>query len=214
MRATVGGTRGAASRYIDTALAHRHESLGVRMTKSTTAFVLAAVTAALAACNAPDTNRTTKAPPGANNPTAAMAPLTSLSAPPAPAMRGPVAESGNAVAPGTDAKEAFTTDEHVASGAPVKANPIAPDAQATGVGAQDAAAKAPDTASADAAKDQAMVDSAGLRVPGTGTETSANNPRHGALTEGEASTQMPKAGQANNHSSTALEEDSGRGRKP
>jgi hypothetical protein len=183
------------------------------MTKSTTAFMLAAVTAALAACNAPDTNRTTKAP-GVDNPTAVMAPLTSLSAPPAPAMRGPVAESGNTAAPGTDAAVAFANDEHVASGAPGKTKPIAPDAQATAVGAQEAAAKAPDTAAADAAKDNATGEATGSRVPGTGTETSANNPRHGALTESEASTQMPKAGQANNHSSTALEEDSGRGRKP
>jgi len=51
-------------------------------------------------------------------------------------------------------------------------------------------------------------------VGGTGTETSANSPRHGDLTKGEESTQMPKAGQTNNYSSTALEEDSGRGRKP
>ena len=85
------------------------------------------------------------------------------------------------------------------------------NAQVVAVEAQEAAAKAPDTAQADVAKDQ--IESKGLRTPGTGTETSANSPRHGALTKEEESMQMPKAGQANNYSSTALEEDSGRGQK-
>ena len=36
----------------------------------------------------------------------------------------------------------------------------------------------------------------------------------GTLTKDEESSQMPKAGQANNHSSTSLETDSGKGSKP
>ena len=183
------------------------------MRKSTAAFVLAATTAALAACNAPDKNRTTQAPPGVNNPSAVVEPLTSRSAPPAPAMRDPVAESANTVAPGTNATVAFAGDQQAAPAAPAKSAPVSPDAQASGVARQEAAANAPDTAAADAAKAQATGDNAtGLRTPGTGTETSANAPRHGTLTEAEESTQMPKAGQANNHSSTALEADSGRAR--
>ena len=178
--------------------------------KISTALIVAASTAAIAACNPPDANRTTKAPPGVNQPTAVVQPLDSPSAPPAPAMRTPVAASANTVAPGTDARVAFANETETLSGAPKKSQPIAPDTQAT-VDAQEAAAKAPDTAQADAAKEQ--IEAKGLRTPGTGTETSANSPRHGALTAQEESTQMPKAGQANNHSSTALEEDSGRGQK-
>ena len=180
--------------------------------KISTALIVAASTAAIAACNPPDANRTTKAPPGVNQPTAVMQPLVSPSASPAPAMRTPVTASANTVAPGTDARVAFANETETQSGAPKKSPPIAPDTQATAGDAQEAAAKAPDTAQADAAKEQ--IEAKGLRTPGTGTETSANSPRHGALTAQEESTQMPKAGQANNHSSTALEEDSGRGRKP
>lgn len=180
--------------------------------KTSTALLVATTAAALAACNPPDANRTTKAPPGVNQPTAVMEPLISPSAPPAPPMRTPVAESANTVAPGTDAKLAFANEKDVAPGSPKKVHPIGSDAQSIAVDAQEAAAKAPDTAQADAAKNQ--IEEQGLRTPGTGTETSANSPRHGTLTKQEESTQMPKAGQANNYSSTALEEDSGRGRKP
>jgi hypothetical protein len=176
-----------------------------------TAVIVAATTAALAACNPPDANRTTKAPAGVNQPTAMMQPLVSPSAPPAPAMRTPVAASANTVAPGTDAAVAFANEKDIATGASKKSYPSAPNAQAAAVDAQEAAAKAPDTVQADAAKDQ--IEAKGLRTPGTGTETSANSPRHGALTKEEESMQMPKAGQANNYSSTALEEDSGRGQK-
>ena len=180
--------------------------------KTSTALILAATTAALAACNPPDANRTTKAPPGVNQPTSVVQPLTSRSAPPAPAMRTPVAESANTAAPGTDANVAFANEKNVQPGTAQKSHPIAADSQARAVDAQEAAAKAPDTAQADAAKDKVQVE--GLRTPGTGTETSANSPRHGTLTPQEESMQMPKAGQANNYSSPALEEDSGRGRKP
>jgi hypothetical protein len=183
---------------------------GARM-KVSTAVIVAATTAALAACNPPDANRTTNAPPGVNQPTAVMQPLVSPSAPPAPAMRTPVADSANTVAPGTDANVAFANDKDIAPGAPKTSHPAASNAQTLAVEAQEAAAKAPDTAQADAAKDQ--IEAKGLRTPGTGTETPANSPRHGTLTKEEESTQMPKAGQANNHSSTALEEDSGRGQK-
>ena len=179
-----------------------------------TTIVVVAMSAALAACNQPDANRTTKAPPGVDNPTAVVQPLTTPSAPPAPAMRDPVAPSANTAAPGTNAAVAFANE-------PTHAQPLPPskggpsDAQARAVNAQEAAAKAPDTASADAAKAQVQSPGAnGLRVPGTGTETSATEPRHGQLTKAEESQQMPKAGQANNYSSPALEEDSGRGRKP
>jgi hypothetical protein len=76
------------------------------------------------------------------------------------------------------------------------------------VKAQDAAAAAPDTAAADAAKKAgAQADDA---AKATARDTAANDPRHGTLTPQQESTEMPKAGQANNYSSTALEKDSGR----
>jgi hypothetical protein len=182
------------------------------MNTSTTLVTLAAVTLALTACNRTDTNRTTSVPPAVNT-TSVMQPLVTPSAPPASADRGPVAASANAAAPGTNAALAFA-NEQGAKTAPAKAT-AGPQQEAVAVNAQEAAAKAPDTAAADAAKDDAKQGAtAGLRTPGTGTETSANEPRHGDLTKAEESNQMPKAGQANNYSSTALEEDSGRGRKP
>jgi len=128
-------------------------------------------------------------------------------------MRDPAAPA-NAGAPGTNASAAFANPQNTPAAASPATKGAPPDAQARAVDAQEAAAKAPDTASADAAKAEVKGQADGLRVGGTATETSANNPRHGTLTKGEESTQMPKAGQTNNYSSTALEEDSGRGRKP
>ena len=74
-----------------------------------------------------------------------------------------------------------------------------------------AAANAPDTASADAAKAAAT---GSAPTSGTARDTAANAPRTGTLTKEEESAQMPKAGQANNHSSPALETDSGKASKP
>jgi len=182
--------------------------------KKPIALFVVTTSAVLAACNPPDANRTTKAPPGVDHPTAVSQPLTSPSAPAAPAMRDPVAPSANTAAPGTNASVAFAHEQNTPPVASPPPKGAAPDAQSRAVAAQEAAAKAPDTASGDAAKAEAKAQGDGLRVGGTGTETSANNPRHGDLTKGEESTQMPKAGQTNNYSSTALEEDSGRGRKP
>jgi len=82
------------------------------------------------------------------------------------------------------------------------------------VKAEDAAAVAPDTAAADAARKSALPvgsDSPTARSDSpTARDTAANNPRHGTLTAAEESTEMPKAGQVNNHSSTSLEKSSGR----
>ena len=172
--------------------------------KSSTVLVLAAATLALAACNRPDVNRATSTPPGVSNPTALTEPLVTLSAPPAPAERGPIPPNANAAAPGTDASIAFAdTPAHAkANLPPSKGGP--PDAQARAVDAQEAAAKAPDTASADAAKLAMNGQPTGSGSGATARDSAANNPRH-ALTAEEASSQMPKAGQANNHSSPALD---------
>jgi len=180
------------------------------MKNSRLTLMFVATAAALAACNAPDSNRTTKAPPGVDKPTAVVEPLVSRSAPPAAAERGPIPANSNTVAPGTDASVAFAGAPPVRPAAPPSAasSPTQDKAQ---VGAQQAAASAPDTASADAAKAAASGD--GVRKGGTAQDTAANSPRNGALTKEEESTQMPKAGQVNNHSSTSLETDSGRGTK-
>jgi len=180
------------------------------MKTSRLTLMLVATAAALAGCNAPDSNRTTKAPPGVDKPTAVVEPLVSRSAPPAAAERGPVPADSNTVAPGTDASVAFAGAPPVRPAAPPSAA-SSPITAAAEVSAQQAAASAPDTASADAAKAAASAD--GGRKGGTAEDTAANSPRHGTLTKQEESAQMPKAGQVNNHSSTSLETDSGRAPK-
>jgi hypothetical protein len=74
-------------------------------------------------------------------------------APPAPPERGPIPPNANAAAPGTNASEAFA-NEHLD---PLPKQPLknGPD-QHLYVEAQEAAAKAPDTASADAAKREVL----------------------------------------------------------
>ena len=175
--------------------------------KPSTALVLAGVTLTLAACNRPDQNRTTSVPPGVNHPTALVEPRVTPSAPLAPAERGPIPPHANADAPGTDASLAFADTP-----AAVQAPPTSGAAGAAlAVSAQDAAAKAPDTAAADAARQSVLAQGASAGAPDpTARDTAANNPRHGALTKEEDRSQMPKAGQVNNHSSTALEQNSGR----
>ena len=176
--------------------------------KPSTAWVVAGATLALAACNPPDKNRTTSVPPGVGNPTAITAPIVTPSAPPAPPERGPIPPNANAAAPGTNAALAFS-DSGTATTAPLPPTKGgAPAAQASAVEAQEAAAKAPDTASADAAKEGVGATHVGKAA--TAQDTSENNPRHGELTKSEETRAMPKAGQVNNHSSTALEKDSGR----
>ena len=173
-------------------------------------LVLAGVSLALAACNNADPNRTTSVPAGVNSPTAVVAPITTPSAPPAPAARTPVAPNANTMAPGTNATVAFANPDEQLAGAALPSKGGAPQRQEIAVNAQEAAAKAPDTAEADKAKKETMSGGNGARMSGTAEDTAANHPRHGTLTPQEASTQMPKAGQANNYSDPALEKDSGR----
>jgi hypothetical protein len=70
---------------------------------------------------------------------------------------------------------------------------------------------APDsTSSTDTTRKEATAPGQGKMPAPTARDTAANNPRHGTLTKQEEITELPKAGQVNNHSSTALEKDSGR----
>jgi hypothetical protein len=178
--------------------------------KPSNALMLAGITIALAACNSADQNRTTSNPPGVAKSVPSLNVPLGMSAPAAPPERGPVPANANAAAPGTNATIAFKTanEEFMAKGQAGKGG--APASQAQAVQAQEAAAAAPNTAAADAAKEQTLSGGNGLRTPGTGEDTAANSPRHGTLTAAEESTQMPKAGQANNYSSPALEKDTGR----
>jgi hypothetical protein len=180
------------------------------MQTSRLTLLLVATTVAIGACNAPDNNRATNAPPGVDKSGSVVEPLVSRSAPPAPAERGPVAPNANTMAPGTDASAALAQATDVQQ-APLPSTKSSASPAATVVKAQEAAADAPDTASADAAKAAA---SKGSTASGTARDTAANAPRTGELTKAEESTQMPKAGQVNNHSSPALEGDSGRSPKP
>jgi hypothetical protein len=182
---------------------------GDRM-KASNVFMLASITIALAACNSADQNRTTSNPPGVAKSVPSLNVPLGMSAPAAPPERGPIPANANAAAPGTNAAVAFSepNEQFMPKAAPSKGG--APESQAQAVKAQEDAAAAPNTAAADAAKEQASTGDHGLRTPGTGQDTAANSPRHGTLTAAEESTQMPKAGQANNYSDPALEKDSGR----
>ena len=166
------------------------------------AAVALAVSLALTACNNADVNRTTSVPRGADSSALVKNEPTGLSAPPAPAERGPfVPDTG---APGAQSPAVF--------GAENKAPPNAGDDEKLQVRAQEAAARAPDTAAGDEAKRAVLAEGAKAAKPagGTARDTPDNAPRTGTLTPEEESNQMPKAGQVNNHSSTALEKDSGR----
>jgi hypothetical protein len=191
-----------------TAMRASRTSHGDRM-KASNVFMLASITIALAACNSADQNRTTSNPPGVAKSVPSLNVPLGMSAPAAPPERGPVPANANAAAPGTNASVAFNepNEQFMPKGPPSQGG--APQSQAQAVKAQEAAAAAPNTAAADAAKEQATTGN-GLRTPGTGQDTAANSPRHGTLTAAEESTQMPKAGQANNYSDPALEKDSGR----
>jgi hypothetical protein len=170
------------------------------------AAVALSVSLALTACNNADVNRTTSIPRGADSTALVKNEPTGLSAAPAPAERGPfVPDTG---APGAQSPAVFAADN--------KPLPNSSDDKLQ-VRAQEAAARAPDTASADEAKRAVLSEGAKSTTPANATpanatarDTPANAPRTGTLTPEEESNQMPKAGQVNNHSSTALEKDSGR----
>jgi hypothetical protein len=172
---------------------------------------LAGMAVLLTACNRPTANHQTNHQDAATTTQAAAAPFNSPGAPPAPPMREPVPANANAAAPGTNASVAFANETIPKSTLPPSQGGSAEE-QHVAVSAQEAAAKAPDTASADAAKQSVLrQNQSGESAPtGGARDTPADSPRHGSLTKQEESTEMPKAGQVNNYSSPALEKDSGR----
>jgi len=109
----------------------------------------------LSACGQRDTSRTSSVTPSfqAN---------ASDALPPAPPERGPIPPNANAAAPGTNASEAFAKEQP--EPAPKQAPKDGAD-QHLYVEAQDAAAKAPDTASADAAKREVLKEGSSKSTP-------------------------------------------------
>jgi hypothetical protein len=179
------------------------------MKPSTIALVLIGMTFGLSACNRPDNDRTTSIPRGIDPASTLQDPTAGRSAPAAPLERGPIPPNANAAAPGTDATAAFAKEPELKDPTPSKDTGASAEEQQLSSRALDAAVKEPDTASADAAK-KAVTASNASGATTSARDTDANRPRSSTMTKDEEVNQLPKAGQANNHSSTALEKDSGR----
>src|SRR5436190_12922231 len=148
------------------------------MKTSPIAFALVSMTVAVAACNQPDKDRTVSIPGGVAAADTMQGPPGGYSTAPAQPERGPIPPNANAAAPGTDATAAFAKEPNVKDVPPQPEKGGAPEDQHRGVMAQDAAAKAPDTASADAAKQEVMsgndanTGSKGPSTPGAGSSRS------------------------------------------
>src|SRR6476659_5055731 len=110
------------------AVSHIAFPTGARMKTSRLTLMLVATAVAVSACNAPDGNRTTKAPPGVDKSGSVVEPLVSRSAPPASSERGPIAPNANTAAAGTDASAALAQ-------APGVAQTPLPGAQSSATGA-------------------------------------------------------------------------------
>jgi len=175
------------------------------MNKSLIALAVAGATFALTACNAPDRDRTVSIPRTVSAASTVQDPPSGYSAPRAQRDLSPPAADANKAAPGTDPEAAFANRPNFKDPTPQKEKGDSAEEQHQAVIAQDAASKAPDTASADEAKKAAM--SEGSSQSGQGGES---GPRHGTLTKGEETNRLPKEGQVNNYSSTDLEKNSGR----
>jgi hypothetical protein len=152
--------------------------------RTSTALVVAAVTMALAACDRPHDNQAPSVAPeaikGASNTT-----------PPPPL---PLNTDVNAATAET-ASKSMPNDV-----------PPQPDKgganEALSVAAQDAAAKASDTASGDEAKKGVVASGKSDQVAGKGG-SGGNKAPGDELTKSEESSAMPKPGQANDHSTLA-----------
>jgi len=130
--------------------------------KSAIVLALTSITLTLAACNSTEQDLRASIPSGAEAPgvVTTATPKFSMTVPPAPAERGPMQENANTSVP--DAELAFSTAKTAKT---AKALPPskggAPQQEALNVRAQEAAAKAPDTASGDAAKNEVLASGQG-----------------------------------------------------
>jgi hypothetical protein len=127
--------------------------------KSAIALALTSITLTLAACNGTEQDLRASIPPGAEAPgvITTATPKFAMSVPPAPAERGPMQENANTSVP--DAELAFSTAKTAKPLPPSKGG--SPQQTALNVRAQEAAAKAPDTASGDAAKNEVLASAQG-----------------------------------------------------
>src|SRR5205814_2103716 len=132
-------------------------------------------------CNAPDNNDRTTSPRTVSPAAAANDPTAGYSAPPAQRELSPPPANAIKVAPGTDSEAAFANRPNYKDPPPQKEIGDPPEAQHLAVMAQDAAAKAPDTASADEAKKAVMAEKG---ASGSG-QPSGSAPRSGMLTKDE-----------------------------
>jgi len=127
--------------------------------KSAIVLALTSITLTLAACNSTEQDLRASIPSGAEAPgvVTTATPKFSMTVPPAPAERGPMQENANTSVP--DAELAFSTAKTAKAIPPSKGG--APQQEALNVRAQEAAAKAPDTASGDAAKNEVLASGQG-----------------------------------------------------
>jgi hypothetical protein len=128
--------------------------------KSAIVLALTSITLTLAACNSTEQDLTASIPPGAEAPgvITTATPKFAMSVPPAPAERGPMQENVNTSVP--DAELVFSAAKTTAKSLP-SSKGGAPQDVALNVRAQEAAAKAPDTASGDAAKNEVLASAQG-----------------------------------------------------
>ena len=112
-------------------------------------ITLVAMAVAMCGCSRNDADRLTSVPYRAGQSAEAPPPAVTVSAAPAAPERGPP-QNVNA-APGTDASQAFANNTPPDTKLPPSTGGL-PQEQQMNVAAQEAAAKAPDTASGDAAK--------------------------------------------------------------
>ena len=115
------------------------------------AITLVAMVVAMGGCSRHDAGLMTSVPYRAGQSAEVPPPYVTLRAAPAPPERGPIPQNANAAAPGTHASQAFANNPPPNAKLPPSKGG-SPEDQATNVAAQEAAAKAPDTASGDAAK--------------------------------------------------------------
>jgi hypothetical protein len=123
------------------------------MNNSLIALTLVGTTVALAACNAPNNNdRTTSIPRTVSAASTIQDPTAGHDAPPAPRDLSPPPAGANKAAPGTDSAAAFADRPNYKDPSDEKEKGSSAEEQHLAVKAQEAAAQAPDTASADEAK--------------------------------------------------------------
>jgi hypothetical protein len=159
-----------------------------------TLIAMAALALALGGCNRPDVDH-----PKTDYTTSLLSRMSAaeidrLTVPPAPAQRGPIPPNANAADPATNASLAFPNG---AGKTPVPTPDNSPDGEHAAVMAEEAAARAPDTAAADEAKrkiyeEYAARGSVAANASGSGT---------GGLTNGSTATGSGAGGSASNRSS-------------